>query len=83
MTTINLIAQNNKKSSVEIKSIIDKVASRKVTIVENFVNEFDKNNNGKLDLLESNIFSDVLNKNQKLIIDKNPDYVHKFIKLFS
>jgi hypothetical protein len=82
MTTINLIAQNNKKSSAEIKSIIDKVASRKVTIVENFVNEFDKNNNGKLDLLESNIFSDVLNKNQKLIIDKNPDYVHKFIRIY-
>ena len=78
---VELIKENNPKSKKEVLSLMNSLNAKKSNFFDNFSKEFDKNNDGKLDLLESNIFSDVLNKNQKFIIDKNPDYVHKFIKL--
>jgi hypothetical protein len=78
---VELIKENNPKSKNEVLSLMNSLNTKKSNFFDNFSKEFDKNNDGKLDLLESNIFSDVLNMNQKLIIDKNPDYVHKFIKL--
>lgn len=78
---VELIKENNPKSKKEVLSLMNSLNTKKSKFFDNFGKEFDKNNDGKLDLLESNIFSDLLNKNQKLIIDKNPDYVHKFIKL--
>ena len=78
---VELIKENKPKSKKEALSLMNSLNIKKSNFLDNFGKEFDKNNDGKLDLLEANIFSDVLNKNQKLIIDKNPDYVHKFIKL--
>ena len=78
---VELIKENNPKSKKEVFKLMNTLNRKKSNFFDNFGKEFDKNNDGKLDLLESNIFSDVLNKNQKFIIDKNSDYVHKFIKL--
>ncbi|WP_304142254.1 hypothetical protein [Mesoflavibacter zeaxanthinifaciens] len=78
---VKLIKENKVSSKEDALSLMNSLTTKKSNYSDDFVKEFDKNNDGKLDLLESNIFSDVLNKNQKFIIDKNPDYVHKFIKL--
>jgi len=60
----------------ENKLEIEKLTKRK----SNIRAEFDKDENGIIDLIE-NDFSILLNKNQKTIIDIDRNYVHKFVKV--
>jgi hypothetical protein len=45
------------------------------------INQLDKDNNGEVDLLEGDSFNKLLNKNQKIIIDIDKNYIQKFVKI--
>jgi hypothetical protein len=44
------------------------------------LNELDKDGNGEIDLIQ-NDFNKLLNKNQKLIIELDKNYIHQFVKI--
>lgn len=76
-----ILRVNSNKSKAEIQKIIESKDDAKSSLIIAFINEFDKNKDSVLDVLESKTFADILKSNQKLIIEKNPDYIHKFVKL--
>lgn len=77
----NILKENISKSKAEILNIINSKHDDKSSLINVFINEFDKNQDSVLDVLESKTFADILKSNQKQIIEKNPDYIHKFVKL--
>jgi hypothetical protein len=78
---VRVLQEYTDKSKTEILKILDGKKDEKKLLVNEFINEFDENRNNLLDILESNTFGDILKNNQKLILEKNPDYIHKFVKL--
>ena len=74
-----------------IKSILDKINNFIEHInnqVQNFnnnqnskINELDKNKDGQIDLIDDNSFYKLLNKNQKMIIEVDKNYIQKFVKI--
>ena len=46
-----------------------------------FVRELDKNDDGTLDVVEGNDFSNLLKKNQEKIIEINRDYIKQFVQV--
>jgi len=67
-----------------VKSLFDKYSKLLVeedTNIELELASFDKDNNGVLDLIESNDFMKLLSKHQPKIIEVDKDYIQKFIKL--
>ncbi|WP_304142257.1 hypothetical protein [Mesoflavibacter zeaxanthinifaciens] len=78
---IKIIQKSQNKSKAEILKIINSKHVDKSSLINVFINEFDKNQDSVLDVLESKTFADILKSNQKQIIEKNPDYIHKFVKL--
>ena len=45
------------------------------------ISEFDKNNDGVIDVIEGDDFNKLLKKNQKLIIDIDRKYIQEFVKI--
>ena len=45
------------------------------------VRKFDKDNNGTIDVVEGNDFSNILKKNQEKIIEINRDYIKQFVQV--
>lgn len=43
--------------------------------------EFDRDNNGEIDLIDGESFNKLLNKHQKLIIEIDKNYIQKFVKI--
>jgi hypothetical protein len=77
----NILKENISKSKAEVLKIINSKHDDKSSLINVFINEFGKNQDSVLDVLESKTFADILKSNQKQIIEKNPDYIHKFVKL--
>ena len=51
------------------------------SFISNFVNDYDTDNNGKLDILENDGFAKLLKSNQSKIIEVDKSYIQKFVKL--
>ena len=51
------------------------------SFISNFVNDYDTDNNGKLDILENDGFAKLLKSNQAKIIEVDKSYIQKFVKL--
>ncbi len=75
-------------SLVKLKSFVNEKISIASDLIQNKNNELnaelgslDKDNNGLVDIIESNDFNKLLQINQGKIINIDREYVHKFIKL--
>ncbi len=89
---INFDALNSEDTDVynSVKKIYSKVIEtlllelhiKKEHSLNCFLAELDKNSDSKIDLFE-NDFLKILEKNQEVIISKNREYVHQFIKINS
>tara|TARA_Y100000739_G_C20517565_1_gene422519 strand:- start:57 stop:1019 length:963 start_codon:yes stop_codon:yes gene_type:complete len=51
------------------------------SFISDFVNDYDTDNNGKLDILENDGFAKLLKSNQAKIIEVDKSYIQKFVKL--
>lgn len=56
---------------------LDKLSKNKTQVLQ----DLDKNSDGVIDVIEGNDFNKILQKNQKLIIDIDRDYIQKFVKV--
>jgi hypothetical protein len=69
----NLIKEYKRKEEERIRSFnLNKL---------NILNELDKDNNGEVDLIDGESFNKLLNKNQKIIIEIDKNYIQKFVKI--
>lgn len=66
-----------KNKQDELERLKNQVSKRK----EEFISKFDKDSNGKIDLIEENIFYKLLRKNQTLIDEFHSEGVHHLVKL--
>lgn len=72
ITKLKLLKQNEKKKEISIKLKNQK---------HNFFSKFDKDDNGKVDIIEGDFFKKILSKHQNKISEIDIKYVHKFIKI--
>ena len=82
--------QKKEKEEEEIKQrkIREKEKIKKDTIIivnkkTSLIEEFDKNNDGTIDIIEGEEFMNLFRKHQKLIINVDRSYVQKFVKVSS
>jgi len=73
-----LILEIKEKKKQEELQILNKVLNDKK---EDFINEFDKDRNGELDITEGEDYGVLLKKHQQEIIKIDRDYVLKFVKI--
>jgi hypothetical protein len=64
------------KKNQELKRI-DRLNIKK----NNILSELDKDNNGEIDLIDSESFNKLISKHQKNIIDIDKSYIQKFVKI--
>lgn len=65
-----------KNKEIEKQRVI-KLEKSKLSIIS----ELDKDGNNKVDLIDSELFNKLLNKNQKSIVDIDKTYIQKFVKV--
>ena len=68
------IQVEKKKKQNQIKSTYNKNLNKSIL-------ELDKNKDGIVDLIDENVFNQLLNKSQKLIIEIDKTYIQKFVKI--
>lgn len=91
---VDNILKNNSDSTIDIetlnklKSFVNEKISIATNLFQNTKNQLnaelgllDKDNNGLVDIIESNDFNKLLQINQSIIINIDREFVHKFIKL--
>lgn len=70
---------SNLINQVKIESI--KISNLHTKNIKSSISELDKDNNGEVDLIDSESFNKLLNKHQKLITDIDKNYIQKFVKI--
>jgi hypothetical protein len=79
--TINDFIKIKIKNSEHLKEVEEQKKLKALSELKaNIYSEFDKDNDGKIDLIE-NDFNKLLNKSQKTIIDIDRNYIHQFVKI--
>jgi hypothetical protein len=88
-------AIKNKKEELELEKENEKDRLRRINeelrrsrenlsnMVEALQSVLDKDKNGQVDLIETNLLMDTVKKNQSEIQKINPEYFHKFVKIDS
>jgi hypothetical protein len=77
---LNLLDILSKKRKDKIADEKRKIEIELLNSQTNSLKNLDKNNDGQIDLIE-NDFNKLLNKNQKLIIEIDKNYIHQFVKV--
>jgi hypothetical protein len=67
----------NKKSDEVRGKLVEKLKVQK----QGLIGQFDKNNDGNIDLIDGEVFNKLLNKHQKSIIEIDKNYIQKFVKI--
>tara|TARA_B110000259_G_C13975763_1_gene386654 strand:+ start:169 stop:1416 length:1248 start_codon:yes stop_codon:yes gene_type:complete len=78
-TTPDTIEKEKKRLEEEEKKRLEKLNNEVTTILK----EFDKDNNGVIDIIEDDPFKKLLQKHQKLIITIDKSYIQHFVKISS
>jgi hypothetical protein len=73
------------QEQIELKKKIEKeIETERIKMLKQnqslILSDLDKNNDGKIDLVE-NGFNKLLSKNQKVILEIDKNYIHKFVKI--
>ena len=76
-----------KKLQILISEKVKVKEGQRLTILsnskENAISQFDKDNDGVVDLIDGDSFNRLVQKNQKLVIDIDKSYLQKFVKISS
>ena len=76
LNEIEIIENLNKK---EEEKKVEYLESKKLSLLQ----EFDKDGNGEIDIIEGNDFNILLKKHQKTITDIDKNYIQQFVKVSS
>ena len=79
--TIDYVTVLLKKEELEKIKLLDKNKNQVKPYIEKLIKSIDRNLDGKVDILESEIFLDFISKNQSIIQDINSDYIKNFVKV--
>ncbi len=74
---IEEILNTEKKLKEKEKQQLESLKKSQTSLLQ----EFDKDGNGEVDLIEGESFNKLLNKNQKDIIEIDKNYIQKFVKI--
>ena len=74
---IEKILNTEKESKEKEKQQLESLKKSQTSLLQ----EFDKDGNGEVDLIEGESFNKLLNKNQKDIIEIDKNYIQKFVKI--
>ena len=77
---IEIINKINDESRAEIKNEKRKRKDQLAGFKTSILQEFDKDNDGVIDLIE-NDFNKLISKNQQKVIDIDKTYIHQFVKI--
>ena len=79
--TINTIIILLKKEKLEEQNLIEKKKKIIKPYIANLINSIDSDMNGKVDVLEHEMFLDFIKNNQEIIQEINSDYIKNFVKI--
>ena len=71
------ILEEVREEEKQREELVEKINKLKTEIIS----QYDKDGNGKVDVVESDDFSEILKKNQSKIIEIDRSYIQKFVKI--
>jgi hypothetical protein len=80
-TELNLIIELQNTINNKIQDKLNLKKSKLEVLQNTFYNTLDKDGNGEVDLVDGESFNRLLNKNQKIIIEIDKNYIQKFVKI--
>jgi hypothetical protein len=80
-TELNLIIELQNRINNKIQDKLNLKKSKLEVLQNSFYNTLDKDGNGEVDLVDGESFNRLLNKNQKIIIEIDKNYIQKFVKI--
>ena len=80
-TELNLVIELQNIINNKIQDKLNVKKSKLEVLQNSFLNTLDKDGNGEVDLVDGESFNRLLNKNQKIIIEIDKNYIQKFVKI--
>ncbi len=79
--TVDTVTTLLKKEKLEEQKLIEKKKNFIKPYIANLINSIDSDLNGKVDVLEYEMFLDFIKNNQEIIQEINSDYIKNFVKI--